>query len=227
MRSVVIIITCALWVFVDGREAAACSCLPPRPAAESLAEAALVFHGVVVAKSEEGFQLEIFFEPRTIWKGPLDPALVVKTAINTAACGYPFVEGNEYIVYASAFEGDFFTGLCSRTRPFQQEEADALGAPIWTSDGPSLKRGDLTQDGRFDVGDVIAALRFLFARGPAPDCLKSVDANDNGRLSIDDALTMLLSLFDDRRPALPTPFEDCGPDPTPDSLPCRSYSACE
>ncbi|MBI4583171.1 MAG: hypothetical protein HY717_04030 [Planctomycetes bacterium] len=76
------------------------------------------------------------------------------------------------------------------------------------------------------IGDAIHILRHLFAGGAAPACLKSADADDSGVIDLADAIALLRYLFLAGAPPR-GPFPRCGPDPTPDGLPCASYPACE
>ncbi len=88
-----------------------------------------------------------------------------------------------------------------------------------------FRRGDTNDDGRLNIADAIATLGFLFARGAPPRCFDAADANDDGRLNIGDALTTLMHLFAGLRELEP-PFGACGPDATPDALPCEGAALC-
>ncbi len=88
-----------------------------------------------------------------------------------------------------------------------------------------FRRGDATGNGSLEVSDALAVLRYLFARGDVPGCLKAIDANDDGRLNVTDAVKILLRLFGEDE-GLPEPFDRCGLDPTPDELGCESSGAC-
>ena len=72
-------------------------------------------------------------------------------------------------------------------------------------EGPILQRGDVDGDG--------------------PGCLKTADADDDGLLSVTDAVRILGFLFRGDDP-LPGPFRECGIDPSEDELSCESYPAC-
>jgi len=80
-------------------------------------------------------------------------------------------------------------------------------------------RGDVNEDDKSDVSDVVATLGFLFRGQSVTDCRKTMDANDDGQTDIADAISLLVYLFRGG-PAPPAPFPEKGTDPTPDGLPC-------
>lgn len=121
-------------------QAFACSCLQPGPPMESAAQSEAVFAGTVANIAPQpagqfGGGVLVTFDVQQVWKGPVGPQLTLSTSSSSASCGYEFVAGEEYIVYANAQEGMLATGLCSRTAPLANAAADveALGpgeAPI-------------------------------------------------------------------------------------------------
>ena len=82
-------------------------------------------------------------------------------------------------------------------------------------------RGDANLDGARDIGDPISLLGVLFANATPIDCDDALDANDDGLIDIADAIQILSFLFGNQ--TLPEP-NDCGPDPTIDSLDCPGYT---
>ncbi len=84
-----------------------------------------------------------------------------------------------------------------------------------------FRRGDANQDGKVDISDAVAHLRFLFRAGEPPPCEDASDSTDDGKLNIHDALATLLYLFGDGAVSSPGPVE-AGPDPTCDKLGCAS-----
>ncbi len=97
-------------------------------------------------------------------------------------------------------------------------------------------RGDSDLDGEVRTSDAIFVLGYLFSGSTvAPSCLDSADTNDNGVLSVGDAVTVLTWLYLGGAPLPPPtpagasgyPDGDCGPDPTDDDLRCESFSRCE
>jgi hypothetical protein len=56
-------------------------------------------------------------------------------------------------------------------------------------------------------------------------CEKILDANDDGTVTVTDAIPVLKWVFE-KGAALPAPFRTCGKDPTADALPC-TVSNCQ
>jgi hypothetical protein len=90
---------------------------------------------------------------------------------------------------------------------------------------PTFRRGDCNCDGFFDISDALFNLRFLFGApsGIPPCCHDACDSDDDGILSITDAIVDLGRLFLGGGP-LPQPYPGCGPDPSaPSGLEVCSY----
>ncbi len=84
-----------------------------------------------------------------------------------------------------------------------------------------FKRGDANQDDSFNIGDPISTLLYLFKGTGSVLCIDAADTNDDGELAIADAIYALSFLFLGTE-APPTPFDDCGLDPTADELSCEA-----
>jgi hypothetical protein len=84
-------------------------------------------------------------------------------------------------------------------------------------------RGDCNSTGSVNIADPAAIIGFLFlpvAWQFEPPCLDACDANDDGRVDLADAMTVLIYLFRfGPEPPPPGPHRP-GPDPTPDKLGC-------
>lgn len=110
--------------------ALACSCVPPKSPSIERERAAAVFSGRVVAIKENKAlsnsygKVEAVFEVDRAWKGVDRRTISVFTHSNSAACGYGFTVGVEYLVYASGGEGPLRTSLCSRTNRLDKARAD-------------------------------------------------------------------------------------------------------
>lgn len=111
----------------------ACTCLPPSPPAQAVAEADAVFLAKVIsfeempARSERRARLAVI----KIWKGRPAEADSVFTALNSAACGYDFQVGETYLIYADKREtGQLWTHLCTRTAHISEagEDLDYLAS---------------------------------------------------------------------------------------------------
>ncbi len=82
-------------------------------------------------------------------------------------------------------------------------------------------RGDSGGDRKLSLTDAIVTLRHLFQGGDVPSCRDAADFDDNGKLDLPDALGCLDYLFREGPPP-PLPFPGLGPDPTEDTLDCKS-----
>ena len=81
-----------------------------------------------------------------------------------------------------------------------------------------FNRGDCNTDGVSNIADVVHGLGILFSGAGPANCADACDVNDDGGNDISDPIFMLGNLFSGGpNPPLP---DDCGPDPTPDSLDC-------
>ena len=135
----------------------ACKCLQPGTPSEELEKFSAVFAGKVVsiqhsydpkaAFASPGDHTTVGFEVGTVWKGNVHEEMYITTPPTGGTCGFAFVEGEEYIVYAhdSAYaEGGYTVGICSRTALLgqAQEDIDALGdgqSPQAGTGGPAPK----------------------------------------------------------------------------------------
>ena len=84
-------------------------------------------------------------------------------------------------------------------------------------------RGEVNEDGSFDISDPILILIFLFRGGVLLPCPDAADANDDGSIDITDSIFLLGGLFLGG-PAPPSPFPKAGQDPTADRLFCYGTS---
>ena len=86
--------------------------------------------------------------------------------------------------------------------------------------------GDMNADGDPDIADVVFLLGYLFRGNLEPPCSSAADSNDDGKVDISDAVQLLSYLFRHTITSLPEPYEECGPDLTPDDLDCASFPPC-
>ena len=107
---------------------------------------------------------KVGFEVSAVWKGIVHEDMYITTPPTGGSCGFTFVEGKEYIVYAhdSAYGDDSYTvGICSRTALLgqAQDDIDALGegqAPQAGTGGPAPEEPEDTAVDR--ARDVILAV---------------------------------------------------------------------
>ncbi len=122
------------FVFLIPDCASACSCAvggSQKERVESgLSSSEAVFSGEVV-DFEKGAYSNLYgptetvsFRVSEVWKGPERETLEVSTPTQGTACGYPFKEGQEYLVYAYTGKQGLETDLCSQNKPLSKAEAD-------------------------------------------------------------------------------------------------------
>lgn len=110
----------------------ACSCAAPPAALDALAQSSATFSGRGIdIDSPSGYEpLRVRLEVETVWKGPVPSEIEIRTAQDSAGCGFFFERSVSYLVYAYEADGALFTNLCSRSIPLDQagEDLAALGA---------------------------------------------------------------------------------------------------
>ncbi len=117
----------------------ACSCIAPRAPLVELGESDFVFSGVVKDitpfSTEFGKTHVVKIQVLSKWKGEVYEEVFVQTADNSAACGYPFREGESYLIYGYLHNNIMQTGLCTRTNLLKnaQEDLDELAEGEYVS----------------------------------------------------------------------------------------------
>lgn len=122
----------------------ACSCIETKPPLDELARVDAVFAGQVTSIEESPPRADGTIssaDPTTvtltvdeIWKGPVVETIAVTTEREEDSCGYDFVVGGRYLVYAIDLENfdhglyvdqsGLYTNLCSRTRLLDAADED-------------------------------------------------------------------------------------------------------
>lgn len=120
-------------VSISPRPAYGCSCMRPESASIEREASTAVFTGEVsnIAPSENGYIVD--FSVSEHWKGTEGETIQVKTAENSAACGYAFDVGQSYLVYAVGEETDLSVNLCGRTAQLDNAADDIIefgGVPL-------------------------------------------------------------------------------------------------
>ena len=130
------------WALRDPGPVHACRCAQPGAPLEELEKFQAVFAGRVVSlrhsfdsgasRLGSGERTSVGFAVSEVWKGEVHEDIQVTTPPTGGSCGFAFVEGGDYIVYAHGSphpEGGCAVGICSRTALLQgaREDLDALG----------------------------------------------------------------------------------------------------
>ncbi|MDN4606954.1 hypothetical protein [Sporosarcina highlanderae] len=130
-----------LFIWWKPLDASACSCIAPPPPEDALEKANAVFTGEVVEIEEKrklfgGFiGKKVQFKVDKAWKGIDESEIVISTGQSDGDCGFSFVKGQKYLVYASVssmYEENNYslsTTICHRTTELTNATADlnALG----------------------------------------------------------------------------------------------------
>lgn len=110
------------FTFAAAETSLACSCIAPTgkvktQVTNAYRDAAAIFLGRVVSigKTPDGNYWIVKFTVRDTWKGTGTSEITIKTALESAMCGYGFEDGKTYLVYAHGNADDLNVGNCSRT----------------------------------------------------------------------------------------------------------------
>ncbi len=121
------ILTLAVLLVLSG-QLFACSCVSPPPPKQALAKAHAVFSGkVTYVKSFGGLNGHklVTIEIATTWKGTgKKKQVVVRTAGNSAMCGFAFQKDKSYLLYCYTRDGQLQTNICTRTKSLVSAAAD-------------------------------------------------------------------------------------------------------
>jgi hypothetical protein len=103
---------------------------------------------------------------------------------------------------------------------------EILKVNLGTVDGVPFGRGDADGNEKINVVDAILIIQIDVGNLPARfACDKILDANDDGTVTVTDAIPVLKWVFE-KGAALPAPFRACATDPTADALTCTA-SNCQ
>ena len=147
IRLALILPLIGFWLLMHPEPSYACSCVPPDPPREALANSSVVFMGTAVSvpafEDDDGFSegtdtVRIEFDVQTVWKGTVSQPMFLTTRRWSESCGYPFVEGVTYVVYS---RDGLTVSLCSRTGPFSEATEDLIelgqgSVPIYDETNP-------------------------------------------------------------------------------------------
>lgn len=110
----------------------ACTCMAPATAAEAFEKSSTIFRGKVIKVYQSLWDAtgitrtgnyRVKFEVTKQWKGSQARSIVVVTRLSGEACGFPFEEKKEYLVYVAPGPANIETGICTGTK-------DVVGADL-------------------------------------------------------------------------------------------------
>ncbi len=138
-KSKLLLSACALaLLFLAPRAASACDCAmgSARPCAHAWS-APVVFSGLVTEISQTKIDVDaggrreawpaklVHFNVEESFRGAQAANAEVRTGMDSGDCGYKFVVGRRYLVYASAgADGVLAAGICTPTKPLEEAAAD-------------------------------------------------------------------------------------------------------
>ena len=105
--------------------ALACTCAAPATASEALQRSTVAFRGKVSEISRPFWDRvgitntgshHIKLTVVKQWKGRESKSVVVVTKLTGEACGFPFQQNEEYLVYVVSEPKDIQTGICTGTK---------------------------------------------------------------------------------------------------------------
>lgn len=122
----------------------ACSCGPKAELMEARETSSLVFMGqvvkVVLSVLKPG-QNEVHFKIEKIFKleddgRPKKDTVVIYTSIEEALCGFHFITGRDYLVFATGTPAQYKTDLCTRTKLLEDvlldvDQFELKGFTVW------------------------------------------------------------------------------------------------
>ena len=117
---------CFIATLLIGVEAAqACTCMAPATSAEAFHKSSTIFRGKVTKVYQSLWDAagitrtgnyRVKFEVTKRWKGSQAKSIVVVTRLSGEACGFPFEEKKEYLVYVAPGPANIETGICTGTK---------------------------------------------------------------------------------------------------------------
>lgn len=121
MKKFVFLTAVFIFSMLGASDVFACSCLAETKRSESkkvkaaYKDAAAVFYGEVIEVNRQADSLIVKFKVERSWKGQTARETVVRTAENSAMCGFNFEVGVKYLVYADRRNNNLETDICTRT----------------------------------------------------------------------------------------------------------------
>lgn len=121
-------------LFSFPNEAYACSCAFNESVKEERERNDAVFEGTAIAVKQpfspfsrsSASKVKTTFEVNEVWKGKVARTIEVTSAQSGASCGFEFLEGQRYLVYARTTGDSLDVSLCSRTALYSAAGQDIV-----------------------------------------------------------------------------------------------------
>jgi hypothetical protein len=104
----------------------ACSCVVPAPVCQMFTEYPVIFRGTVVSQAVADMNVRVDFAVAETFRGQRVQLRSINTHQQSSACGFPFKDGLEYLVFASSDkDGNLVVSTCSGTHQVDRSGQDA------------------------------------------------------------------------------------------------------
>lgn len=124
---------CGAVLFAAPTPAHACTCSRTAPPCEAFWRAPAIFSAVVLDIRQKRDPADgpeylaeriVTLQVEQSWRGDAAGTIEVRTGTGGGDCGYTFIRGMRYLVYASYRAGGFGVDICSRTRALSEASED-------------------------------------------------------------------------------------------------------
>jgi hypothetical protein len=127
MNKIIISISFCVAVFIFSTvEVFGCTCIAPEPVADEYKRNTAIFSGQVISSIKSGKSArKVKIRVKDRWKGKSSKIITISTSAVGAMCGYNFVKGKSYLIYADSDESNaLWVSICSRTKLLSESKED-------------------------------------------------------------------------------------------------------
>ena len=127
MKKFIVSISFCVAVFVfSTTEAFGCKCLVEKLVENEYQRKTAIFSGKVVGIVKDGaFIRRVKIRVENSWKGDAAKIVTITTPSDGGMCGYSFVKGASYLIYANGNEKNgLLVDICSRTKGISDAQED-------------------------------------------------------------------------------------------------------